>query len=449
MDMAMEMEMTIDSEIEALDTTDLEACLDWDSLVLDDCDKQTIKATIKTEWKKIKRDCTHSFRVETMLLAQVPNYKRALAKLSNRCLGVKPCIEEWDDLVLEGDCTFDNIVEELSDYLPQDCPHNAKTELELHFGTRDLRRTKRALSGMCGKAWDDAVEPSQFDEIDERFNNAFMNEYVAGDTFLNTETGTFDDTEEGNNIDEFRDEEATFTQMEGFSALSQCQSNSIMCCFGRDRQPNDNNGNCADPIEENCVDADPADNSNLCFAGSENTPYPGESEGDIHCHGLAWTDDKNDPSARLRFNNFFYVSLYDHMYTRGYVENMIDSAEVPMCGCVESMPPVSRADCTEIAADTTFTIKYGPFGLEAVMDEDYEFDFNSCEGINPTTGDDANNDLASYVYRLRKEEKLSEKKKNKIFKTLVGYADPNDNDNEESCTSAYERKTGLQYPAEE
>jgi len=138
------------------------------------------------------------------------------------------------------------------------------------------------------------------------------------------------------------------------------------------------------------------------------------------------------------------------MYTRGYVENMIDSAEVPMCGCIESMPPVSRADCTEMAADTTFTITHGPFGLEAVMDEDYEFDFNSCEGINPTTGDDQNNDLAAYVYRLNKDGELSEKKKRKIFQTLVGYADPNnENENEESCIRAYEEKTGLEYPAEE
>lgn len=45
--------------------------------------------------------------------------------------------------------------------------------------------------------------------------------------------------------------------------------------------------------------------------------------------GFAWADDENDPSAVYKGNNLFFVSLYDHMYVRGYVEN-IPSA--PMCG---------------------------------------------------------------------------------------------------------------------
>merc|ERR1712232_1002161 len=99
----------------------------------------------------------------------------------------------------------------------------------------------------------------------------------------------------------------------------------------------------------------------------------------------------------------------------------------------------------EIAADTIFTITYGPFGLEAVMDEDYEFDFNACEGTNPSNGDDANNDLASYVHRLKEEGLIRQNKEKKIFKILVGYANPDDDENEESCERAYERKTGNEY----
>ena len=37
-------------------------------------------------------------------------------------------------------------------------------------------------------------------------------------------------------------------------------SHSIMCCWGRDRQSNDGNGNCK---ANDCDDADPADNTNL------------------------------------------------------------------------------------------------------------------------------------------------------------------------------------------
>ena len=44
---------------------------------------------------------------------------------------------------------------------------------------------------------------------------------------------------------------------------------------------------------------------------------------------MAWSNDANDPTARYRGNNIFYVSMYDHMYVRGYVGNVPGA---PMCG---------------------------------------------------------------------------------------------------------------------
>ena len=67
--------------------------------------------------------------------------------------------------------------------------------------------------------------------------------------------------------------------------------------------------------------------------------------------GFAWAEDANDPSSVYRGNSLFYVSLYDHMYTRGYVKN-IPSA--PMCACAEQMPTVSRSDCTQIDFESEF-----------------------------------------------------------------------------------------------
>ena len=54
-----------------------------------------------------------------------------------------------------------------------------------------------------------------------------------------------------------------------------------------------------------------------------------EGEGAIHCHGLAWSNDVTDHTARYKANNIFFVSMYDHMYQRGYVENIPGA---PMCG---------------------------------------------------------------------------------------------------------------------
>ena len=97
-------------------------------------------------------------------------------------------------------------------------------------------------------------------------------------------------------------------------------------CWPTDRQANDNNGNCATPYDENCVDADPADNTDLCAvdmdrSNSGSTKVPGgfatfdsDTEGPIHCHGFVWGIDDIEADACYKGNNLFYVSMYDHMY---------------------------------------------------------------------------------------------------------------------------------------
>ena len=43
--------------------------------------------------------------------------------------------------------------------------------------------------------------------------------------------------------------------------FASCPLRAAMCCIVSDRQANDNNGNCAEPYDDNCVNADPADNT--------------------------------------------------------------------------------------------------------------------------------------------------------------------------------------------
>jgi len=192
--------------------------------------------------------------------------------------------------------------------------------------------------------------------------------------------------------------------------LPTCTTNAAMCCWPKDRQANDNNGNCATPYDTNCVDKDVADNTNLCYVdparGNQSTEidnpdgilvYPGDNndgEGAIHCHGLAWSNDVNDHTARYKANNLFFVSMYDHMHQRGYVQNVPGA---PMCGCVEQMPTVSRSDCTQVDLTETVKVTYDPeadpkFSSQLTY---VEVDFNACRGIN-----NRNNDLWAYLARL-------------------------------------------------
>merc|ERR1712113_767240 len=193
------------------------------------------------------------------------------------------------------------------------------------------------------------------------------------------------------------------------------------------------NGNCAIESRGGCDDADPADNSNLC--ATETREYPPDAdpnlEQDIHCHGLAWGDDINDFGKHLMFNNFFYVSLYDHMYTRGYVERTIrhedDPAPFGMCDCLENMPPVTRSDCTEVVTNPFVVTRPADNEIVATTPETLDVEFNACKG------DGRSNDLSARIKRLNRFGKLSDEVMLESWNTLVGYENPNDNDNQAAC----------------
>lgn len=153
--------------------------------------------------------------------------------------------------------------------------------------------------------------------------------------------------------------------------------------------------------------------------------YPGDNtagEGSIHCHGLAWSNNPHHSESRYKGNNIFYISMYDHLYTRGYVRNVPGA---PMCGCIDKMPVVSRSDCTQVDVTELWVATYTPadstagtsasfsFGLDPENGVDIKF--NACQGAN-----NRNNDLEAYYKRLFLEGKASAEEFSKIQQTLVG-----------------------------
>merc|ERR1712176_414907 len=251
-------------------------------------------------------------------------------------------------------------------------------------------------------------------------------------------------------------------------------TNAAVCCWSRDRQYFDNNGNCE---SKDCANQNPGDNADLCFTTTEEGkvfPYPDDDiEQDLHCHGFAWAhgDDAayGDINTKARWNNLFYVSMYDHMYQRGYVDSITDdpliAGQQAMCGCVEDMNPVARADCTEVLGRTNYTIVQadgpgGPLVISPIPDT-FSLDFRACEGYDyvegltpedyyESNGADAidleasNNDLAAYVFRLYLEGKIDEQHIETFEQTIIGYRDPSVNDGdaerEVACKAAFKDK---------
>merc|ERR1719245_2968776 len=173
------------------------------------------------------------------------------------------------------------------------------------------------------------------------------------------------------------------------SNFENCQLQSAMCCFVQDRQANDNNGNCHTPYDSNCIDKDPADNTEICGVSMKRSIkdsvhvddgfviYEKDEEGPTHCHG----------------------------YVRA-----VQGA--PMCACVENMPIVTRSDCTEIHATElfTFTFSYEPNPILQASLYYTEIDFNACSA-------QTNNDLQSFMERLLNEGRVNQEKYEKFRQT--------------------------------
>ena len=390
--------------------------------------------------------------------------------------------------------TFKTRVQEMLNQNTGGCANDLETEIEALLpqkyiatlsssGSSSSSNIDRALAKFINDLNTDAIQTSIpmstfVDDVGPTknnggrglFDNNFMTEYIYGGTFLNSETGNFQNADgtdprlntyyptseesyqAGVAINNFYNTKAETTLLGPIAKeMETCSTNAIMCCFGRDRQSGDNNGNCNLPENGGCgSESDPADNTNYCYTKDPLKSFPGESENDIHCHGIAWGDIEIGFEYHARFNNLYYVSLYDHMYSRGYVEPAVSSesvCDVPMCSCIEKMNPVTRSDCTQIDVVKSNVVVSSSSGGSQFSAEytEFEFEFNSCKGIL-ANGNANNNDLASYANRLVHDGKMSNGMRSKIFDILVGSDNPQDNENEAACERAYAEFTGNNQP---
>jgi len=247
------------------------------------------------------------------------------------------------------------------------------------------------------------------------------------------------------------------------------QTNAAVCCFVRDRQYFDNNGNCD---FRDCANQNPGDNTDLCWTESDSEvfPFPGdETEQDLHCHGLAWGMEF-DVNANAKWNNLFFVTMYDHLYTRGYAGSITNDPKImgeqAMCGCVEDMAPVARADCTEAIGSTNTTVTVsdeGSLSVEHVTDS-FELEFRACEGYNyvgdfgpkdyeqnPNAADleSSNNDLSAFMYRLYLEGKIDLEHTMAFNETIIGYTKPEVNIDDEQREAVCEAAFKERYPEKE
>jgi len=167
-----------------------------------------------------------------------------------------------------------------------------------------------------------------------------------------------------------------------------CASNAVMCCWTSDSS-DAGKGDCTDSA--GCQDAEPVDNTDVCYVDIEDSylashtadgmvVYPGDSEGSVNCMGFTWTDDENDPANLYKGNLLFEVAMRYGLKENGYTRSV---PHAPMCACVEQMPVVSKADCTDV--ENVDNWSFGPdedSGLLNLWHASANLTFNDCGGLD-------------------------------------------------------------------
>ena len=155
-----------------------------------------------------------------------------------------------------------------------------------------------------------------------------------------------------------------------------CSYDAAMCCYTRDRQANDAHGACAEPYSETCQNARVTDNTDVCYTDTRRAPlsaavdgglvWLGSSdEGPVHCSGFYYGDD--DLKRHYAANTLFHLAFQENLRDKGYVGNVPGA---PMCACLEQMPTVTHADCTDLV-------------IEQPQEWIFHFDCNNITTVTP------------------------------------------------------------------
>merc|ERR1711933_258643 len=156
-----------------------------------------------------------------------------------------------------------------------------------------------------------------------------------------------------------------------------------------------------------------------------------------------------------KWNNLFFVSLYDHLYQRGYVNSTTEAKEFmgggiqqSMCGCVEEMKAtVARSDCTEAIGLANYTMTQNQD--TGLLQRQYKADitpekYQSADNIHRLGLRHQSNDLSAHIFRQYLEGRTDTSFTDEYEKIVVGYKHPevnrNDREREKVCQAKFEEK---------
>eukprot|EP00804_Cyclotella_cryptica_P026157 CCRYP_013045-RA/>CCRYP_013045-RA protein AED:0.08 eAED:0.08 QI:177/0.92/0.64/1/0.92/0.85/14/257/1181 len=357
------------------------------------------------------------------------------------------CLKEKTvQLMLPGRCSYDLLfaaVEEKMSGLRSCRDNHPDFEIMAMLNVGTVNDAKKTLDRLCN----DALVPNMkgravfefdsFSNMDYDFNKAFFDGRSSwnygGMTFKQaqkaknnpiTNSGGASNKFHGNskrisfiaqNVAGIR----TISWPDNFENFDRCATNSAMCCWVDHDESQD------DHYKKN---------TDICYVDYSRAPLSShihsgmgifDGSENAFCHGFAWEDDSlNDV---FKGNLLFLSEIYENMHNRGLSKSLPGA---PMCGCVEKMPVVTRADCSKLEWRGNFIFRHAAFlnYTNLVLAQGQAtLDVVECDGIDGRT-----NDLGMYYQNLYLEGKVNETQKTQFDKLVVGNG---------NCTAAIQEIT--------
>lgn len=321
------------------------------------------------------------------------------------------CLNVTEKLEFTGDCTYENVLSIMES--DKKCTEG---HLFKYLGVKDSSSAKTKVEEMCAAAESDATDSffhfSSIANAGYQFDREFMN----GGSDWNNEFSP--------NLSRIKDVEGRILSKRGitfpehlynFDTTESCDLMAAMCCWVSDSS-NTGDGTCS--ISEGCQEADPYNNTDICFVNIKDSSlashtasgtavYPGDAEGSANCMGFTWTNDSLDPSNIYKGNLLFEVAMNYGLKNNGYTRSV---PHAPMCACVEQMPVVSHADCRDLEAVNIWSISLIPTKLPIITQivtaaPIVNINFNIAYSRVSITFNDCNNQgLADYYETVHSED---------------------------------------------
>ena len=168
--------------------------------------------------------------------------------------------------------------------------------------------------------------------------------------------------------------------------LETCAAEAVMCCWKATRKASSPGSPAIANGNANICHHDIADSPKSARVAGGQTLFLEDSEGSSVCQGFFWDGDSK--TSDYKGNLLFHVAMDYGLLNNGFVRNV---PSAPMCACIEQMPTVSKAGCSDISVVETFKVTYDPIkGHYVELAKDPELTFGNCGGSDLKTAYEAN-----------------------------------------------------------